>query len=640
MTTNLGAGAARTRFWGTHLAISFLLLAGFVLRAYHLDYQSFWSDEGISLLRSAQPLGQMLARMPIEHTPGYFVLLHFWLQLAGDTDFATRYLSLLPSVWAIALIYRLGVDLGSRWVGLVAALLLATHPFQVWYAQEARMYSWLMATSALATLAFWRLLLVTGLRNESKLPWATAVLYALATAATLYLHYFGFLLPLVHTGFALFWLAYRRDWRWFKLWVSAGLGVLLLFAPWLGRVYALFAFPGWREDLAREEIPWMLWEAYTVGETMPAPWDDWLPWLYAVLVGVGIFVWLRRRPVAAYFLGITLAATVLAIALLVVREPDIHPRYTMPITIPVLLLVSIALVGPATRRWVAVGAGAALLLVAANGLALQELYTNERLHKPNFRAVAGYIEAEAEAGDMILVDGPDPELVFMHYYDGEAPVHDLRALDQADVEEVERTLAELTNGATRAWEVLMFHHPGPVQRWLATQGWATVPEDYNGLRLLLYGLPSDPMIEQELGLYFGPELELVRAGVGAATLEAGDLLRVTTHWFVHAPLPDYKFSMRLQDRAGNVVLANDYVPQNWFAPTSIWLTGQPASDRHGLLIPGTLPAGDYRVTLRLYDPANGVAVETDAGQDVLLAEVNVTAMPVRAELGTVDSLND
>jgi hypothetical protein len=98
--------------------------------------------------------------------------------------------------------------------------------------------------------------------------------------------------------------------------------------------------------------------------------------------------------------------------------------------------------------------------------------------------------------------------------------------------------------------------------------------------------------------------------------------------------------MRLQDRAGNVVLANDYVPQNWFAPTSIWLTGQPASDRHGLLIPGTLPAGDYRVTLRLYDPANGVAVETDAGQDVLLAEVNVTAMPVRAELGTVDSLND
>jgi hypothetical protein len=323
-----------------------------------------------------------------------------------------------------------------------------------------------------------------------------------------------------------------------------------------------------------------------------------------------------------------------------VRDPDIHPRYTMPATIPVLLLVSIALVGPAIRWWVAVGAGTALLLVAANGLALQELYTNERLHKPNFRAVAGYIEAEAEAGDMILVDGPDPELVFMHYYDGEAPVHDLRALDQANVEEVERTLAELTNGATRAWEVLMFHHPGPVQRWLATQGWATVPEDYNGLRLLLYGLPSEPLIEQELGLYFGPELELVRAGVGAVTLEAGDLLRVTTHWFVHAPLPDYKFSMRFQDGAGNVVLANDYVPQNWFAPTSIWLTGQPASDRHGLLIPETLPAGDYRVTLRLYDPANGVAVETDAGQDVLLAEVNVTAMPVRAELGTVDSLND
>ena len=32
-----------------------ILWIAFGLRAYHLGYQSFWSDEGISLRRSAQP---------------------------------------------------------------------------------------------------------------------------------------------------------------------------------------------------------------------------------------------------------------------------------------------------------------------------------------------------------------------------------------------------------------------------------------------------------------------------------------------------------------------------------------------------------------------------------------------------------
>ena len=57
-------------------------------------------------------------------------------------------------------------------------------------------------------------------------------------------------------------------------------------------------------------------------------------------------------------------------------------------------------------------------------------------------------------------------------------------------------------------------------------------------------------------------------------------------------------------------MASDYAPQNWFAPTNAWAVGMPAVDQHALLLPGDLAPGTYRVTLRLYDPANGVAVET------------------------------
>ena len=139
------------------LCVALALLA-FALRAYHLDFQSFWSDEGISIIRSNQLLGQMWQSMPVEHVPGYFLLLHGWMKLSGQADYGLRFLSLLPSVWAVALVYRLGIDLGSRRAGLIAAALIDTSAFQVWYAQEARMYSWLLAIGLLSTWFFWLLL--------------------------------------------------------------------------------------------------------------------------------------------------------------------------------------------------------------------------------------------------------------------------------------------------------------------------------------------------------------------------------------------------------------------------------------------------------------------------------------------------
>ena len=138
------------------VAISAIVLLGMALRVHLLDGQSFWSDEGISLLRSAQPFGEMLRNMPVEHVPGYFVLLFGWLRATGTSDYALRYLSVLPSVLSIAMIYRLASDMGdfmpgrghARAAGTAASLLLATGVFQIWYAQEVRMYAWLPANES------------------------------------------------------------------------------------------------------------------------------------------------------------------------------------------------------------------------------------------------------------------------------------------------------------------------------------------------------------------------------------------------------------------------------------------------------------------------------------------------------------
>jgi 4-amino-4-deoxy-L-arabinose transferase-like glycosyltransferase len=621
------------------LGLILLLWIGFALRAYHLDFQSLWSDEGISLQRSVQPLTTLLRNMPVEQLPGYFVLLHGWLQVAGDQDFGLRFFSLWPSVLALALVYRLGAHLGDRRAGALAALLLAVNPLQLWYAQEARTYSWLMLSALLSTWCFARLLLMDTATPRRRTGLA-ALGYVAATTLTLYLHFYGFLLPFAHTVFVLGWLVVCRDRRVIWMWVAAGVVIALLFLPWLPRALQIFGFTGWREPLDPWQIPWRFLVAYTVGEAMPAPWRHQLPWLYLVLVGLGTVSWWRRARAASLFLLTQLLIPWLALFLLALRQPDTHERYTLFLAAPLLLLAAGGLSGLAPRSHITVSRwlprfGQALagivvgVLVLTSARALVRYYTDPIFHKPDYRAAAQAIQQNEQPGDVILVDGPDPQIVFLHYYQGSLPVHDLRFLAEAEFEAVDQALSERTVGAVRAWEVLFFHGPGPVQFWLATRGWTVPPTEYNGIRVTLYGLPpvQEGGVRQPMGVAFGPTLVLSETQVTPDQVAAGQPVWVSTAWQVVQPPPDYKFSLRLLDGAGQVVQAQDYGPQNWFTPTTAWPVGQITTDQRGLWLPKVLAPGRYQVALRLYDPTNGVAAETSAGQDVVLREINVTAPP-------------
>ncbi len=618
------------------LTLLLILLTAFALRSYTLDSQSFWSDEGISLQRAALPLGEMLAAMPVEHTPGYFVALHIWMALTGDRDFGVRFLSLWPSVLSVALIFRFAADLSTatatRWVvGVIGAGLMATGWFQVWYAQEARMYSWLLAAGLTASWALWRVL------YDERRRIIFAGVYALAVAASVYLHFYGFLTPITHSVFMLGWLLVTRRWRIGLYWVGAGVVAFLLFLPWLPRSLGIFGFGGWRESGNPQEIPWRYLTAYTTGAAMPPELNLWLPWLYLALLTLGGVWWLRQRTAAGLFLLVNTVLPLGIVYALAVGNPDFHERYSIVITASLLVLVAGGVAGLDVHRWAAGGSlgqdtGSAqfalpsvvvlILLMGANVAALNRQAVDDSFHKPDFRGAASRIQQMQQPGDVILVDGPNPELVFNHYYTGGLPVHDLRPLADADGDEIDRTLTAATRNARRAWEVLLFHEPASVQVWLATRGYASEPTGHNGIRVTLYGLET-PQFVQEQNLRFGSALILTRSEVNKTALTPGDLLQVATEWRVNEPAPEYKFSLRLSDASGAVVQSQDYVPQIWVAPTNVWVTGQQARDQHGLYLRPDLAPGRYRVTLRLYDPATGAAVETEAGQDVPLAEVEV-----------------
>ena len=147
--------AARRRHrWLGSVAVA--TLAAYSLRAYRLAGQSLWSDEDITLDRALLPARELVQRLPVEHGPLYFLLLHGWIRIAGQGDFALRFPSLCAGVAAVALAAYVGARLAGRGVGLYEAAIVAVNPFQVWYGQEARMYTLVEALSLLALAAVLR----------------------------------------------------------------------------------------------------------------------------------------------------------------------------------------------------------------------------------------------------------------------------------------------------------------------------------------------------------------------------------------------------------------------------------------------------------------------------------------------------
>lgn len=622
-------------------ALLAVLLFAFALRVWTLPVQSLWSDEGISINRSLLPLGEMLEKMPVEHAPGYFVLLGGWLRMteriaplhtAITVDFNLRYFSLIPGLLGVALLARLGFDLVRQrpvapWLALVAALLAAVHPTLHWFAQEGRMYTWLVAASALSLWALWRLLHGTGR------TWGWMALYALATALLVYLHYYGALVPIAQAVYMAIWAVATRRWQKVIDWTLAAAVAFLLFAPWLPRALGIFGFTGWREEGLVSEIPFTYAKAYLVGylpQTLVAPGLL----LFGAVALLGACWWIVRRSEALLLLLLSIAIPVGAVILMALRNPDFHPRYTLFVVTPLLLLVAAGVVGthPAAWRseaerktpaiWLLAPLLLTVLLAGANLAALYRQQFEPALAKPDFKGAVQRIAADARLGDVILVDGPDPELVVEQYYRGDLPLFDLRELATASGEEIDATLRADTAGADRIWELLYFHEPAGVQVWTATQAFSSAPTIHQGIRVTLYGLETPDLASTRLDLPVGEALTLVTATV-QSTATSGDLVRVRTDWQTRAQAPELRFSLRLVDSTGNPVITDDYVPQNWFAPTNVWVVGASARDQRALLLPGDLPAGRYTVTLRLYDPASGAPVATALGEDIPLGTVEV-----------------
>jgi uncharacterized membrane protein len=257
-----------TRFW---LLLALLIALGVAIRFLWLDHKFYWEDEVSTSLRLAgynptllaaqfdppqlitaqallayqfprpdgplgpvfdhRAVGQVLENLRTEgtiHTPLYFLLTYLWTSLWGNAIAVIRSFSAVLSVLTLPSVYGLGMALfRCRLTAVLAVALVASSPFHVLYAQEARPYSLYLLLTVLSGWA-----LVTALRTNQLWTW---VAYGLTVMAGLYSFALFALVVLAHTVYGCL-----LHWGWhakFRRFLWATLAGSLALVPWLVAVW-------------------------------------------------------------------------------------------------------------------------------------------------------------------------------------------------------------------------------------------------------------------------------------------------------------------------------------------------------------------------------------------------------------------
>jgi uncharacterized membrane protein len=468
------------------LALPTILALAAALRCYRPAREGLWLDEAMSVRFARLGLPDILAMPPARefNPPLYYALLHFWVRLWGEGDAAVRALSIVLGVAAVAGAYCLGRRLLGEEAGLVAALLLATCPYHVYYSQEARFYALLVALTLFVLDAFVRVILGGGRRAQAA--------YVILSVLLFYTHAHAVFVLAVPVVYVLIEYARSADERapglrrWLRLELLVALGAAVWTGPFLARVAAQqtsfwIARPTWSELLrtlfqyAGSTLALCVIAAAVAAETILgaaaiARRDPRVPTEARVRPGRLLALWITIPLLAPFVLSRVMTPFFLARASIA--------------SVPALHLVTARARGRLPRaplRWGVVAA------VVAASLVNQWLYFQVR-GKEQWREAAAWVEAAAVPGDLVALDAGYGQPGFDHYARRSDVARLALGTDLAGADGVTALRAALARGVDRVF-VVRFQRPVDHEavRRAVGEGWGL--RDYRafvGLQIYLF----------------------------------------------------------------------------------------------------------------------------------------------------------
>ncbi|MDP2937569.1 MAG: glycosyltransferase family 39 protein [Dehalococcoidia bacterium] len=642
-----------------------VLLLAFALRAFRLDGQSLWYDEGNSAALATRSISQIVSGAAADiHPPLYYILLSWWSQIGGASEFSLRFLSVVFGLLLVAVIYKLGQKLFLSQAGLAAAGIAAVSPFLVYYSQEARMYAQGAFLCALAGLFF-----VKALEKDRYWP-----AYTLTATAALYTQYYALGVILAFNVFFVLALMWRSERSLWLRWLVANLMVAALYLPWLPALLsqaAMWPRSGLPLTMGYDPVATVIFLAplLILG---PSPFGDPVAFilnyfnlaLVTAVLAVFAIAWpaLGRglnkgqsdgvRPWSGYWLIFCVPVVSWLVLLAPFWRPDLdvfNPKFlifalpwfyiwiglgTVSLTCAGRRLFQMLLL-PFNRRrrtilqipWfipiILPTSLALFFLVQGAAVAFQRYYTGNasfQYNRGDHRSLASYIETQGQQGDAIILNAPGQTEIFGYYYQGQTPILPMPRQRPLDQDATGQELESLVSTYGRIWLVLWGQRESDprdfIERWLDGRVYKTADRWFRGVRLVLYAVPRTG---QEHRLLLEAEVEgLARLaavgvpGVSEATGDvlvkapAGSLLPLTLYWEALSSTPQpYKVFVHLLGPNATLWGQHDAEPAGGSRPTTGWHAGETIADKHGLLIPPGTPPGKYEVEVGLYDPNTG-----------------------------------
>lgn len=290
--------------------------------------QSFWRDEAFSALFAHQPVWDIIVKSSSE-PPLYYLLLHFWMKLFGQSEFAIRSLSFLGFTCTIVVVIYLAEYLFKKhWVSFIIPLLFFLNPMLLIYAFEARAYGIYMFFAVLTMYAY------------LKKNWT---LFVVASVLGIYTHIYMVFVPgicLIHAF--LFDPQLRKKELFRTPIVRSFYPIMLCISPWV--IYFLihishlgnfWYFPVDRNTILSvlgnmftgyDGTPWFLWHT-----------TAWISFCILLLSVIALIPKKTREHATFFFLMIFLPLiVVLGISLV---KPIFVNRYLLPVTIAEIFIL-------------------------------------------------------------------------------------------------------------------------------------------------------------------------------------------------------------------------------------------------------------------------------------------------------------
>jgi uncharacterized membrane protein len=400
--------------------ISILAIISVLTRFFWIGRESLWLDEAASItLANSAGIQEAINHLNYatwldNHPIFYYFILHYWIKFFGTSEIALRSLSAVFGIAIIVFTYYVGKELIDKNIGILASILLLVNPTNLYYSQEARVYTLTSLLILLSTYFFFESL--------SKQNTRQFLCYVLTSTVLIYTDYIGLLVLGIHMLFGLINVLIQKNAEMLEKLLLAFMAIMILYSPWLPNLSscrgATWMRPPTLEhafDVLIEDIGIRSRDVNALfGPVIPNLFFSLIIGMVVIIFAAGIIQSLQKMTAFSSLIAMISTIPIIMFLISIYIIPIYNLRQISPYVPEIALMIA---VGYTRMQYLSSKLGSyrleidiykfivaliLLIFIALNSISMYVQYTNDA--KEDWRGVAKFVGRNVQEKDVILIN--------------------------------------------------------------------------------------------------------------------------------------------------------------------------------------------------------------------------------------------